>query len=343
MHGKIRCPPKEDDRHPAIPGCRSSSGDPARLACSSTFVRCRQEQGRAGGGGSGGGRESAGTKQQGGSLTAYCFAGGATTSNRLSQLVGDNHADLKELPSALRSKPAILLLLYRLAGDRPPAVEKEDLGGRCPPTGIPNPTRKRASTSRTSISTSSKASSKSSRSAKTSPRRTADRGGRRPPRNRRCSTRPTRKRGKDEIAAKQKELESVRMQIADYNQSRSQEGYKVSQLSQVRIGQSPTARSSRSSGACGLLRADLGLRAGLRPRVVRHVGPVRGRGPPAHGGAHPWGSSRTSRSGARTPRWPTPGSVRRWSISTIRDRGSPRPTVRSGRPCSSRRGNRREG
>ncbi|AMV17718.1 polysaccharide biosynthesis tyrosine autokinase [Planctomyces sp. SH-PL14] len=200
-------------------------------------------EGGGGGGGGGGGvlQGPSGKAELDGRLLAARLV-----ESRLSQLVGDNHADLKNV----RSEITTILSAYRSQGIVAPTIEKEDLAavaqGAAAKSG-----NKKAGVDLPHVYLyilESQLEEFKIREDLLAARRTEAEG---TAKESSLFDAADQKR-KDEIAAKQKELESVRMQIADYNQSRSQEGYKVSQLSQVRIERS-LKQVLKVFGACGLL------------------------------------------------------------------------------------------
>lgn len=159
--------------------------------------------------------------------------------NRLEQLVGEDHADLKNVRGQIQT----ILSAYRSQGIVPPEIQNEAAiaSGKPGPSGVDLPSvylyilesqLEEFKIREGLLMTRREEAEKVSKQASLFDADDQNR--------------------KDDIAVKKKELEGVQRQIADYIQSRSQEGYQVSRVSQIRIERS-LKQILKILGACGLL------------------------------------------------------------------------------------------
>jgi len=161
--------------------------------------------------------------------------------NRLQQLVGEDHADLKNVRGQIQT----ILNAYRSQGMVPPDLEKEAAAatskGPRSATGVDLPSvylyilESQLEEFKIRDGLLSTRRVEAEKNAKQASLFDADDQNR-----------------KDDIALKKKELEGVQRQVADYIQSRSQEGYQVNRVSQIRLERS-LKQILKILGACGIL------------------------------------------------------------------------------------------
>lgn len=197
--------------------------------------------GAEGGGGGGGGAASILAGPSGKADLDSRLLTARLLENRLQQLVGDDHADLKNVRGQIKT----ILDAYRSQGMVPPDLEKEAAAanskGPKATTGVDLPSvylyilESQLEEFKIRDGLLATRRSDAEKNAKEASLFDADDQNR-----------------KDDIALKKKELEGVQRQVADYIQSRSQEGYQVNRVSQIRLERS-MKQILKILGACGIL------------------------------------------------------------------------------------------